>query len=1175
MATAAGAENEQELRLALAMRGGASMAVWIGGAVAEVNRLREAVAAGAEHPWAALAKLAGYDSVAVDVLAGASAGGLNATLLSATLVYGMPFDRMRRVWVQLGDLEAMARPVPKFWQPSPPSLLEGDRYFRSQLVDVITANTPGSAEHPGNRADLLLTATLLDPIVERHFDGRYGPMLQERRNASFRFRHQGVAGDPLSDFGAGEQFADTVLRLAHAARSTSSFPFAFEPAQVRSSLGDPPPGEPNMVGLFSETAASPQLPPFRVIDGGVLDNIPVTAAIRSISAAPADRPTQRWLLYLNPDPVVSHSQRRRPGRAVPVTITALKARFMQESLLADLDALDLHNRVVERTALRRRALFAPLHAVPDEEREAALARQAAAVEPDHAVVRAELDAQAVHRLLTEPAGSEDGRLLPPVVGDPLADWSAQARTQLAQRLSAGLGREATGRVFDDARALLTAVQECLGWAWDIERWAPESREIGRCKSVLYRLRTFAEVLEGHADRYWINGARLEPIVEVAELDEWVQRVLVRRTRLQHHLPSPVRPLLGAVLRAVEDGERFQHELAEFAAELLSIVESSGADAVPDAVGVDAVAEARAVLHRVADRLAALAPPRERLDEPQQVGYALLERTDRRADVLRHLVVLTAPLDVGRVPGTRINLLRVVSDEQSPLPFAALRRGADAPLRIADKIRGLDLGNFGAFLSARWRANDWMWGRLDAAAGLVRLLTDPARLVRRHASSEQLGDLLQALVSRPTAAELGELDEARAKQWRGFLAEVWARHAGEVRAELDALFARPEDEHPLVETRAVLTERLQWTIAATEVPFVGTVATGADQQGGGHPPVPDPTELTRQVERYDVGRQRFADLGERRALSMATRFGLLGFRAARPSGRGVLPWLERRVMTLVKPLLLAVVYALAAPRRAALLGFLAASAVMFTTTGLGESVPGMQILSRDEYESAQSWGAHAPPPETDVDISEEVAPWRPQSEQGATMFAVTHFGWSVTPDDWLVVADFSGTPFGPGMLMAVLGTVVFAVWTSSRLVHRLGRGLARWLPAVFLAAVLLAAEFWLLSTGFRLGPLGLALAAGLLTWFATVAYRPAARIGAAVLTVLVFLGVLWTFEPNAWTGGGWIVVAVVLSAYAHMVLLGMVDVLPPRPVRAATSRGGGRRVAAARRRTPPPTEMISG
>ena len=39
----------------------------------------------------------------------------------------------------------------------------------------------------------------------------------------------------------------------------------------------------------------------------------------------------------------------------------------------------------------------------------------------------------------------------------------------------------------------------------------------------------------------------------------------------------------------------------------------------------------------------------------------------------------------------------------------------------EKLAGIELAHFGAFLKGSWRANDWMWGRLDAAQRLLRLL----------------------------------------------------------------------------------------------------------------------------------------------------------------------------------------------------------------------------------------------------------------------------------------------------------------------------------------------------------------------------------------------------------------------------------------------------------------------
>ncbi|MEZ5181678.1 MAG: patatin-like phospholipase family protein [Acidimicrobiales bacterium] len=134
-----------ELRLALAMRGGVSLAVWIGGAVQEVDHLRRAVASGAPPPPAsievasgrapgtttnALATLAlglGHRSVVVDVLTGASAGGLNAVLYATSMASGRPLGELRGTWLEVADLERLLR------RPdggSPLSLLDSSTFHR-------------------------------------------------------------------------------------------------------------------------------------------------------------------------------------------------------------------------------------------------------------------------------------------------------------------------------------------------------------------------------------------------------------------------------------------------------------------------------------------------------------------------------------------------------------------------------------------------------------------------------------------------------------------------------------------------------------------------------------------------------------------------------------------------------------------------------------------------------------------------------------------------------------------------------------------------------------------------------------------------------------------------------------------------------------------------------------
>ena len=94
-----------ELRLALAMRGGVSL-----GGVDRRRVLRDRRAPRRHGPpnfWTT-GCAAGYERVVVDVLAGASAGGLNGVLYAASQVYGFP-SRMREIWLQLGSTENLVR----------------------------------------------------------------------------------------------------------------------------------------------------------------------------------------------------------------------------------------------------------------------------------------------------------------------------------------------------------------------------------------------------------------------------------------------------------------------------------------------------------------------------------------------------------------------------------------------------------------------------------------------------------------------------------------------------------------------------------------------------------------------------------------------------------------------------------------------------------------------------------------------------------------------------------------------------------------------------------------------------------------------------------------------------------------------------------------------------------
>ncbi len=97
----------------------------------------------------------------------------------------------------------------------------------------------------------------------------------------------------------------------------------------------------------------------------------------------------------------------------------------------------------------------------------------------------------------------------------------------------------------------------------------------------------------------------------------------------------------------------------------------------------------------------------------------------------------------------------------------------------EKLAGIELAHFGAFLKGSWRANDWLWGRLDAAQRLLRLLDASAgHRLSTMGTLEEHTRAVQAVVLReelPTLVAEIERD-----------ARIGARVTPEARAFVDAV-----------------------------------------------------------------------------------------------------------------------------------------------------------------------------------------------------------------------------------------------------------------------------------------------------------------------------------------------------------------------------------------------------
>ena len=342
-------EPTRQLRLALSMRGGVSLAVWIGGATQEIDRVRRGVRGSANDSCfhSRLLRLAGFDSVSIDVITGASAGGLNGVLLSWAMVTGGELDGLRDLWVANGDVSKLLRPESGFG--SQRSLFKGDGYFFPILRDALARIAKDPSDVTRRHLQLIAAGTLLRPERVRIGEDESTRADEQRSDTYFHVARLGPPALGLDGFSA----PDIEEQLALIGRASSSFPVAFEPAQVPFANGSQVVA---LRGRFARAQLDRQSPP--VIDGGVLDNIPVARAIHAIAAAAANQPTDRALLFLHPDPSELDTKGDVGDDAVSVVQSLSGKR--SESLLTDIDELRIHNARVTFRGAERDLLLAAL-----------------------------------------------------------------------------------------------------------------------------------------------------------------------------------------------------------------------------------------------------------------------------------------------------------------------------------------------------------------------------------------------------------------------------------------------------------------------------------------------------------------------------------------------------------------------------------------------------------------------------------------------------------------------------------------------------------------------------------------------------------------------------------------------------------------------------------------------
>ncbi len=353
--------REKELRLALICYGGISLAVYMHGITKEIwnlarasrdwHRDRAIRTKGLPAIYAEILSDIEAETdlrlrVVIDIVSGASAGGINGIFLAQAIETGQSLEPLTDLWLENADVDNLldpdARPAArftKFWAApivwmaarrkgdtiertvseetreevreklshfvrsrwfQPPF---GGEIFTGMIINALDsmANSPHEAPllPPDYPLDLMVTVTDFAgyPEMLRLNSPPLVMEIEHRLTLNFRQRRR---GEPLA----------AIPELAFAARATASFPGAFPPFTVKEMdrvLARKGRAWPSRSAFLARALpkhfALDSAEEAVLIDGSVLINAPFAPAIAALRNRPARREIDRRFVYIDPKPL--------------------------------------------------------------------------------------------------------------------------------------------------------------------------------------------------------------------------------------------------------------------------------------------------------------------------------------------------------------------------------------------------------------------------------------------------------------------------------------------------------------------------------------------------------------------------------------------------------------------------------------------------------------------------------------------------------------------------------------------------------------------------------------------------------------------------------------------------------------------------------------------------------
>jgi patatin-related protein len=740
---------EQEVRFAVVMYGGVSLAIYINGVAQELFRLVRATAPA--HMYSKTDDLTLQDKVyyddedldqtelvyrtlgrtlglsepedgddrvrtrfVVDIISGTSAGGINGVLLALALAQQKDFRLSAKLWREVAGIDELLREeksfegLPEATPRDSESLLNGYRlYFKArEAMEQMPSESPENPWRPAfvEQLDLAVTATDLAGLAlpvrlteKRSIDERV-----HRKVFRFTYGTAATTGEQHSDFEGLD------LMLGFAARATSSFPFAFEPVLFGDVEALEPAGEPPVpLGrYFADDPRRPQEVAFG--DGGYLDNKPFSYATEALRSRRADVPVSRKLIYIEPHPVKETGERPpatdkrgnpRDRPDVIANVAAAMTLSSHETIREDVAAVARRNIVVERLqelglqagrALDSEDPLQPLRDNPPADDDAA-DKALGPVGPAYSAYRA-LRVRAVLDDLAALGTQLRGRTPQDRQRDLEREIRNKLRTWIEAQPPASHGRFLARYDTSYQQRRLSFLHDRVN---DLLRAGPRAARMVAVANTL-KLQG-APAIKSDAD---VPGALAGESVGLRKLKQALNSGIDELRRAER---APMANDLATTLDDPAERERFD-QLAAAAASL------------PDGY-VEFMERTEAFLEGPlgAARTGIRAAIGDQSFTLASWVRELLETYDDRFEAYD---LVTLPLAYPALGETNsVDIVRI-----SPLDAETITP-ADAGIQKdpASKLAGVRVKHFGGFLDRAWRDNDIMWGRLDAAEVIINTL----------------------------------------------------------------------------------------------------------------------------------------------------------------------------------------------------------------------------------------------------------------------------------------------------------------------------------------------------------------------------------------------------------------------------------------------------------------------